>query len=126
MSLPWVNMYVAKMFMSPAFLALGIAYFFEGLRRAYLGGLSLGLFIDLSSNPPTSCQRDLIMLRTYLDKEKDAIEALPHWAWPLIGPWIDYHNAAECFYEIAEILCAQKAGAPTTAKCCEEIWYATP
>lgn len=126
MSLPFINFYVAKMFMSPLFLVLGVAYFFEGLRRAYLGGLSLGLFIDISSNPPESCKRDLEYLRAFLDKEKEQIEAIPETAWPLIGPWIDHHNAVECFYEIACMLCQQKAGLFPTGKTCQEIWAAQP
>lgn len=126
MSLPWVNLYITKMFYSPAFILLGVAYALEGLRRGMLGGTSLGIFIDISSNPPESCQRDLERLRGYLDKDKLILQCVPQIAWPLIGPWIDHHNAAECFYEIACILCAQKAGVPVTATCCEEVWKMQP
>jgi len=117
MSLPWVNHYITHMFMSPAFIALGVAYFFEGLRRGYLGGLSLGLFMDLSTTPPGDCTRDLNSLRAYLDKEKDALEAIPQIAWPLIGPWIDHHNAVETFYEIAMELCIG-----LHVESCQDIW----
>jgi hypothetical protein len=124
MSLPWVNSYIRGTIISPAFMLLGIAYPLEGLRRAFLGGLSLGLFIDISSNPYESCKRDLEYLRTYLDKEKLIVQSIPEIAWPLVGPWIDHHNAVECFYEIACMLCQQKAGLFPSGKTCQEIWAA--
>lgn len=126
MGIPFVNLYTAKMFMSPLFLFLGIGFALEGLRRAWISGTSLALFIDISSSTPKSCLRDTAALRRYLDADRDIIESVPETAWPLIGPWIDHHNAQECFYEIALELCNQRNFPWADSKSCQEIWEIQP
>ncbi len=122
MSIPWANQYLRRAVFSPAFILLGVLYPLEGLRRTWLGGLSLGLFIDIGSCPHESCEREVVYLRNYLDHDRDIIMAIPEIAWPLIGPWIDYHNAAETFYDIAMILCLQKQGLENLPSSCRVAW----
>jgi len=107
-------------------MMLGVLFPLEGLRRTYLGGLGLALFIDISSCPHESCQRDTQSLRKFLDLDKQLIETVPELAWPLIGPWIDHHNAAETFYDISMILCLQKQGLENMPPSCDFVWHRQP
>lgn len=115
-------MYIAKMFMSPMFLILGVGFAFEGLRRAWLGGTALAVFIDIGQSTPTSCLRDVAALRLYLDVENELINGVPELLRGLIAPWIDHHNAQECFYEISMTLCMGRNSPYIKCQSCEEIW----
>ncbi|GAH87509.1 unnamed protein product, partial [marine sediment metagenome] len=108
MAIPFINNYIAKTFISPAFAVLGLGFALEGLRRAWLGGTALTLFIDIGQSTPESCLRDVAALRVYLDIDREVINSVEEFLWPLIAPWIDHHNAQECFYEIAIQLCNQR------------------
>jgi len=105
MSIPFIDRISHKIFLSPFGLFVPFAFALEGLRRCWLSGTALTLFIDIGSLIPESCLRDCANLRRYLDVDKMIIEAIPQDLWPAIGPWIDHHNAQECFYEIALELC---------------------
>lgn len=122
MALPFINMYIAKMFLSPMFLVLGVGFAFEGLRRAWLGGTALMLFIDIGQSTPESCLRDVAALRSYLDVDQEVINKVPELMWPLIAPWIDHHNAQECFYEISLELCNARNAPYIKCQSCDEIW----
>jgi len=124
MTIPFINRISRKIFLSPLALAIPLGFALEGLRRCWLSGASLTLFIDIPSSIPESCLRDCANLRRYLDVDRAIIEAVPEALWPLIGPWIDHHNAQECFYEIAVELCNAKNFPPCAS--CEEVWESMP
>jgi len=120
MSIPFIDYFTRRTFLSPFYALLGLGFTLEGLRRCWLSGTSLTLFIDIGSSIPESCLRDCASLRRYLDVDRAVIETVPEIFWPLIGPWIDHHNAQECFYEIATELCNALNFPP--CKSCEEVW----
>ena len=89
----------------------------DSMRRGFIGGTSLALFIDLSGMGQESCMRDLNTLATYLPIEEALIESIPFFLDFLIRPFEDYHLAAVCFYETAQELCLQKGELQ-----CQQIW----
>jgi len=80
----------------------------DSMRRGFIGGVSLSLFIDLSGLGQESCQRDLKFLAAYLPIEEDLIKNIPFFLSFITRPFEDYHLAAMCFYETAKELCQQK------------------
>ena len=126
MSIPFIDHCTLKTFTSPLFLAVPIGYALEGLRRCWLSGTSLALFIDIGSCGPESCIRDCANLRRYLDVDRDVIQAVPEILRPLIAPWIDHHNAQECFYEIALELCMTRNFPDVVCDNCYDIWRLQP
>lgn len=126
MSIPFIDYYTRRMFLSPLWSLLGLAFALEGLRRCWLSGTSLCLFIDIGSSIPASCIRECENLRRYLDVDCTLLDAIPKLFWPIIGPWIDHHNAQECFYEIAMELCMTRNFPPIVCQSCEEVWHYEP
>lgn len=120
MSIPFIDRISHKIFLSPLGLFIPFAFALEGMRRCWLSGTALTLFIDIGSSLPESCLRDCENLRRYLDVDTMLIEAVPEALWPAIGPWIDHHNAQECFYEIALELCYGRNFPPCES--CKEVW----
>ena len=104
------------MFRSPRWV-IGAALSLESMRRSFIGGTSLALFIDLSGLDQTSCQRDYRTLKIYLDLEEKILENLPSFIRYLLRPFEDYHLAAQCFYETVKELCDGK-GELT----CQRVW----
>jgi len=104
------------MFRSPRWI-IGAALSLESMRRGFIGGTALSLFIDLSGLPQYACMRDLNTLAAYLPIEEALIDAIPDFLITLIHCFEDYHLAAVCFYEIAKELCEAK-GELT----CQGIW----
>jgi hypothetical protein len=104
------------MFRSPKWI-IGAALSLESMRRGFIGGTSLALFIDIGSLGQASCQRDLRTLATYLPIEKTLIDAIPDFLITLVHCFEDYHEAAQCFYDIASELCQQKGELQ-----CQGIW----
>ncbi|MBA7588418.1 hypothetical protein ES708_30474 [subsurface metagenome] len=92
------------MFRSPRWI-IGAALGLESMRRGFIGGTSLALFIDLSGMGQGSCQRDLRTLEAYRPIEEALIDAIPDFLVTLIYCFEDYHLAAVCFYETAKELC---------------------
>ncbi len=89
----------------------------ESMRRGFIGGTALSLFIDLSGLPQYACDRDLRTLATYLPIEEALIKALPDFLITLIHCFEDYHLAAVCFYETAKELCQSKGELS-----CQGVW----
>ena len=104
------------MFRSPTWI-IGAALSLESMRRGFIGGTSLALFIDLSGMGQESCSRDLQTLEAYLPIEKALIEAIPVFLIALVHCFEDYHLAAVCFYETAKELCLQKGELQ-----CQGVW----
>lgn len=122
MPLPWYITTMTKVFSFPLLPVYPFILTLEAMRGAFLSGTSLALFIDIPANPTESSNRDLIFLRIFLDRTKELLELIPPWAQPLLGPWIDYYYACECFLSIATDLNLQKAGLFPMPESCEECW----
>ena len=104
------------MFARPMWL-IGAGMSLESMRRGFIGGTCLSLFIDLSGLDQESCMRDLGTLRGYLPIEEHLIQSLPPFLQWLASPFIDYHKANVCFLAIAEALCRAKG-----ELYCQTIW----
>ena len=91
------------MFRSPWWL-IGAGLSLESMRRCFIGGTSLALFIDLSGLEPPSVVRDLDFLRTYLAIEEQLINNIPPIIAFITSPFIDYHYAACVFLDITDRL----------------------
>jgi len=122
MPLPWYITTITKVFSFPLFPIYPFILTLEAMRGAFLSGTQLGLFIELPSCPPESANRELGLLRLYLDRFKELLEAIPEPLLPLAGAWIDYYFACECFLDIANDLMLQKAGLDRMPATCEESW----
>ena len=122
MPLAWYTHTMTKVFSWATFPIYPYILTLEAMRGAFLSGTSLALFIDIPSNPTGSIDRELDSLKRFLDITKKLLEAIPPWAQPLIGPWIDYYHACECFLDIATDLSLQKAGLIGLPTSCEECW----
>ena len=110
------------MFFVQAPWIIGRAMSLESMRRCFIGGTSLCLFIDLAGDSPLSCSRDNAFLRSYLPIEEMLINELPPFLRWMVSPWIDYHNAAATFLKISEALCARKLILEAEITSCEEVW----
>jgi len=121
MPLPWYLHTMTKVFSFPLLPVYPFILPLEAMRGAFLSGTSLALFIDIPTNPSASAGRELDTLRGYLDFTKKILEGVPANLLPLLGPWIDYYHACECFCEISRQLHLQTLGLPDT---CKECWAA--
>ena len=122
MPVPWYITTMTKVLSLPLLPVYPFMLTLEAMRGAFLSGTSLALFIDIPSNPTDSINRELVNMRAFLDRMKELLEAVPPWAQPLIGPWIDYYYSCECFLDIATDLSLQKAGLTRLPVSCEECW----
>jgi len=96
------------MMFRPPWWLIGAGMSLESMRRCFIGGTSLALFVDLSGLEQFSCLRDANILRAYLPIEEALINALPPIIQFVASPFIDYHNAAKTFLEITDRLCFAK------------------
>jgi len=119
MPLPWYITTMTKVFSFPLLPIYPFILPLEAMRGAYLSGTSLALFIDIPSCTCESGYRELSTLRGFLDRTRAILENIPDRLLPMAGPWIDYYNAAECFYSVADMLLKQRCGLPAS---CEGCW----
>ena len=105
------------MMFRPPWWLIGAGLSLEGMRRCFIGGTSLALFIDLSGLEPPSVVRDLDFLRNYLAIEEELIQAIPPIIAYVAAPFIDYHNAASVFLEITDLLAIARR-----EQSCKIIW----
>ncbi len=89
----------------------------DSMRRGFIGGTALALFIDLSGMGQESCSRELSFLASYLPIEEELLSKIPFFLDFITRPFEDYHLAAVCFYETAKELCQQKGELQ-----CQGIW----
>jgi len=122
MPLPWYLHTITNIFSFPLLPVYPFILPLEAMRGAFLSGTSLALFIDIPTNPSASAGRELDTLRGYLDITKKILEAVPAPLLPLIGPWIDYYHACECFCEISRQLHLQMDGLDKLPESCQECW----
>lgn len=104
------------MFSKPLWL-LGAAMTLESMRRGFVGGSALALFIIKEFGLEGGAVPTLNRLRTYLAIEEALLEQIPPYLQFLILPFTDYHNASMCYMGILEEL-AKKQRPPT----CQFYW----
>lgn len=92
------------MFFSRALWMFGIAMTFESMRRGFIGGSALSLFIIKEFGLERQAVPTLNALRTYVDIEEKLLTQIPPFFSFLITPVNDYHLAAKTFLVILDEL----------------------
>lgn len=89
----------------------------ESMRRGFVGGSMLSLFIIKEFGLDKQAAPTLNALRTYLAIEEAVLSQIPPFLAFLVTPFTDYHQAAETYLLIVDIL-AEMQRPPT----CEFYW----
>jgi len=90
---------------------------FESMRRGFIGGSALSLFIIKEFGLDRQAVPTLNAMRSYLEIEENLISQIPPFFEFLVTPVTDYHQAAKTYLEILDILAeAQRPRA------CEYYW----
>jgi len=76
----------------------------ESMRRGFVGGSFLSLFIIKSFGLEGQAVPTLNALRGYLDREGDLLSHIPDALNFLVMPFTDYHEAAKTSLQIIDIL----------------------
>lgn len=96
---------------------LGAAFALESVRRGYIGGSALSLFIIKEFGLEKQAAPTLDAMRGYLELEETLLSQIPDFLEFLVMPFTDYHNAAKLYLQILDIL-AEAQRPPT----CEYYW----
>lgn len=91
------------MFTKPLWL-IGVAFSLESMRRGFIGGSALSLFIIKEFGLDKQAVPTLNYMRRYLEIEEEMLSRIPIFLSFLASPFIDYHNAAKTYLEIIDIL----------------------
>lgn len=89
----------------------------ESMRRGFIGGSALSLFIIKEFGLDKQAVPTLNALRGYLEIEETILTQIPPFLDFLLIPFTDYHNAAKTYLEIIDMLAELQR--PTT---CEYYW----
>ena len=100
----------------PAFV-FGVAMSLESMRRGFMGGSALALFIDISIDNYEGCKLRIATMEQYLDVEEYLITQIPPILAFFMSPFTDYHKAQRCFFTIASTLCDR-----LQKRSCADIW----
>ena len=95
------------MFKPPRWL-LGVAFTLESLRRGYIGGSALSLFIIKEFGLDRQAVPTINSLRVYLALEEPLLSQIPDFLSFLTNPFTDYHEAAKLYLEIIDILAREQ------------------
>jgi len=76
----------------------------ESMRRGFVGGTMLSLFIIKEFGLEGQAVPALEHLRTYLEIEEKTLGELPEYQAYFMQPFQDYHEAAKAVLEIVDIL----------------------
>jgi len=104
-------------FFSNASWMYGAALSLEGMRRTFLGGTFLSLFIVKEFGLQPHARYTIDLLRRYLEIEAAMIPELPPVLNWLVRPWQDHNAAGQTYLDILEILAEQEFPAK-----CEFYW----
>ena len=83
---------------------IGTAMAFDSMRRGFVGGSMLSLFIIKEFGLDKAAVPTLSFLRGYLAIEEKLIPMLPPFLSYLAMPFIDYHDSARLYLDILDIL----------------------
>lgn len=104
------------MFSKPRWL-IGAGMALESMRRGFVGGSLLSLFVIKEFGLDKQAVPTLNALRGYLAVEETLLEDIPPIINFVLRPFTDYHEASKVALEIIDIL-AEKQRPPT----CEFYW----
>ena len=83
---------------------IGAAFALESMRRGFLGGSALSLFIIKEFGLDRQAVPVLNAMRFYLETEEKLIEQIPDFLSFLLTPITDYHEAAKTYLLIIDAL----------------------
>jgi len=83
---------------------LGAAFALESMRRGFVGGSMLSLFIIKEFGLEKQAVPTLNAMRTYLGIEEALLSRIPDFLEFLVMPFTDYHEAAKTYLLILDIL----------------------
>jgi len=89
----------------------------ESMRRGFIGGSALSLFIIKEFGLERQAVPTMKRMRIYLDLEGSLIDQIPDFLSFLVYPFTDYHQAAETYLLILDIL--SESQRPRT---CQYYW----
>jgi len=92
------------MFFKRCLWLFGIAMTFESMRRGFIGGSALSLFIIKEFGLDRQAVPTLNAMRGYLDIEETLLSQIPPVFKFLVSPLNDYHLAAKTYLKIIDIL----------------------
>jgi len=95
---------------------LGAAMTLESLRRGFIGGSMLSLFIIKEFGLDKAAVPTMAWMRRYLDIEEALLSKIPTPLVALVMPFTDYHESAKLYLEILDILAEEQR--PRTCQ-----WY---
>lgn len=103
-----------------AWFLMGASLSLEGMRRNFIGGTSLSLFIIIQYGLTHHADEALANLEAYLGIEQQFINALPGAVAFLLTPWVDHHNSGVASLRVFRLL----LGTRNLTAC--EIYWANP
>ena len=83
---------------------LGAAFALESLRRGFIGGSALSLFIIKEFGLEKGAVPTLNFMRSYLAHEELLLAQIPDFLDFLVMPFSDYHLAAKTYLDILDAL----------------------
>ena len=95
----------------------GAAFTLESLRRGFIGGSMLSLFIIKEFGLDKAAVPTMAWMRRYLDIEEGLLGWIPPPLDVLVTPFTDYHESAKLYLEILDILAEEQR--PRT---CQYYW----
>ncbi|MBA7587168.1 hypothetical protein ES708_29186 [subsurface metagenome] len=96
---------------------LGAAFGLESMRRGFIGGSALSLFVIKEFGLDKQGAPTLDAMRGYLELEETLLSQIPDFLEFLFTPFTDYHNAAKTYLEILDILVLKQR-----PLACEAYW----
>ena len=90
-------------FSKPLWL-LGIGMALESMRRGFVGGSMLSLFVIKEFGLEQQAVPTLAWLRRYIEIEEGLLSQIPPFLEFLATPFTDYHRAGKMYLRILEIL----------------------
>lgn len=83
---------------------IGLVYNLEALRRGFLGGTGLSLFIIKEFGLDHLGRAHLDMLRNYVEIEGAMIDTIPDFLEWMVWPWLDHYEATKTYVAILDDL----------------------
>jgi hypothetical protein len=83
---------------------MGACLSLEGMRRTFIGGSSLSLFIIKDFGLTPHAWSTLKLLEGYLAIEQSLIENIPPVIHFVLTPWVDHHNSGVLYLQILHLL----------------------
>ncbi|MBA7563518.1 hypothetical protein ES708_05177 [subsurface metagenome] len=89
----------------------------ESMRRGFVGGSMLSLFIIKEFGLEGQAVPTLEWLRRYLDIEEELLSHIPFFLDFILAPFSDYHESAKLYLEIVDMLSELQQ-----PRACDKYW----